>query len=87
MSSIKNNKSSSNCKCVFKHFNENSHDSSKDFRFLVLRTNIEDLKERILIESNYIHLFKELKIKILNDSQPNILFNNKTIKLFNSDKN
>jgi len=80
--SIRLNRSSSNCKCVFNHFNQNKH-SINYFIFLVFKTDIIDLKERMNLEGNLIYLFKVLDLKILNESIPDIINFRNGVKLFN----
>ena len=80
--SIRLNRSSSNCKCVFNHFNQKSN-SINNFKFLVFKTDIIDLKERMNLEGNLIYLFKVLDLKLLNESIPDIINYRNGVKLFN----
>lgn len=82
LSTIRTNKTTSNCKVVKDHFNLDNHDMNKDFRFFVFKTDIEDLLTRLNIESHLIHLFESLQMKLLNESKPNVFNYNKQTYLF-----
>ena len=52
---------------VADHFNRKGHNVSRDFKFCILKNSLPDLKERLDYENNFVHLFKNLGFKILND--------------------
>jgi hypothetical protein len=61
-----------NNSCVSIHFNLKPHNFLYHFSFCVFRHNVEDLNERLNIESFLINLFLKLKLKILNDFIPSL---------------
>ena len=52
---------------VVKHFNTKDHCVKENFRFFIFKNNIEDLSDRLNIETQLIHLFLKLDIPILNE--------------------
>ncbi len=61
-----------NCSSVFPHFNLPKHHLKTDFRFMVFRSNIDDLHTRLNIEAQLIYLFKILGLNILNNFIPDL---------------
>ena len=59
-------------KSVAVHFNLKYHDYKKHFSFFVLRKNIENLDNRLIIESFLINLSKKLDVKLMNDHIPEL---------------
>jgi hypothetical protein len=59
-------------KSVALHFNLRYHDYKKHFSFFVLRKNIENLEERLIIESFLINFCKKLGVRLMNDHIPEI---------------
>jgi hypothetical protein len=59
-------------KSVALHFNLKYHDYKKHFSFFVLRKNIENLEERLIIESFLINFCKKLGVRLMNDHIPEI---------------
>jgi len=53
------------------HFNKKHHYLNKHFKFFILQTNLNDGKLRKSIETDLIHYFKSLNIKIINKKIPN----------------
>jgi glycosyl transferase family 25 len=49
-----------------------NHDYKKHFSFFVLRKNIENLEERLIIESFLINFCKKLGVRLMNDHIPEI---------------
>ena len=62
----------SNCTSVYEHFNRSKHNINRDFSFLVFKTDLDTLQIRLSVEAQLIHLFRVLKIRILNEFLPNI---------------
>ena len=52
---------------MVKHFNTKDHCVKENFRFFIFKNNIEDLSDRLNIETQLIHLFLKLDIPILNE--------------------
>lgn len=77
-----NNSFGSNCKCVSNHFKQPRHNYSKHFQFFVFNVNIVELKFRLNIESQLIHLLRFLNINLINDFIPDFYKTNLQLKLF-----
>jgi predicted GIY-YIG superfamily endonuclease len=59
-------------KSVAVHFNLKYHDYKKHLSFFVLRKDIKDLEERLIIESFLINFCKKLGVRLMNDHIPEI---------------
>ena len=59
-------------KSVAVHFNLKYHDYKKHFSFFVLRKDLENLDNRLIIESFLINLCKKLEVRLMNDHIPEI---------------
>ncbi len=53
------------------HFNMENHIFERDFRFLIFRSDIKLLNERLNIESDLINIFKLNDINLINEYIPN----------------
>jgi hypothetical protein len=69
INSIKNNKTTSNCTTVMNHFNTMNHDLD-DITFTIFNVNTEPLMKRLNLETQLIHLFKNLNVNLLNEKIP-----------------
>jgi hypothetical protein len=56
--------------CISIHFNLKPHNFLFHFSFYVFRTEIDDLNERLNVESFLINLFVKMKLNVLNDFIP-----------------
>lgn len=54
------------------HFNLDGHNYLRDFRFFIIKKNLEDLNNRLQMEAFLINLFKRLDLKVINDHIPEI---------------
>ena len=54
---------------VAEHFNLLGHNYKRDFKFCVIKSDLSDMRIRLDHENNFVHLFKKLGLKILNDPQ------------------
>ena len=63
---IKSNSDLNDSVNLIKHFCQNDHTLRKNFRFLIFKTDIIDLFDRLNLENQLIHLFLKLNIQILN---------------------
>jgi hypothetical protein len=61
------------CTCVSFHFNLKPHNYKYNFNFYILISNINNKKERNLMETFIIHLFIKLNAKVLNDYIPPLI--------------
>ena len=52
------------------HFNLKGHKYIRDFQFYVFKCDIEDVKERLSVETDLIHLFKDFNPPIMNKKIP-----------------
>ncbi len=59
------------------HFNKCKHNLYTDLRYLLFKDKIHELNLRLSIETDLIHIFKNLKLNILNSMIPNTYFINK----------
>ena len=73
---------SNNCSGVFEHFNKNDTCVINYFSFVVFRNNINNKFKRLNIETQLIHLFIDLGIKIMNDKIPDKYYWYSNTKLF-----
>jgi hypothetical protein len=79
---IRKNKTSSNCVCVHKHFNQIGHDSLKYFTFNIFKTNIDNKFKRLALESQLINLLVFLGFKVINDFIPDLYYWYLNVNLF-----
>ena len=73
---------SNNCSGVVEHFNKNDTCVINYFSFVVFRNNINNKFNRLNIETQLIHLFIDLGIKIMNDKIPDKYYWYSNTKLF-----
>ena len=67
---------------VVKHFNLKDHCFKEHFRFFIFKKDIEDLYDRLNIETQLIHLFIKLDTPILNEKITDIFKYRKHVYLF-----
>ena len=79
---IRINKTSSNCVCVHKHFNQIGHDSLKYFTFNIFKTDINNKFKRLALESQLINLLVYLGFKVINDFIPDLYYWYLNVNLF-----
>jgi hypothetical protein len=62
--------------CVATHFNIKGHNCKENLLFFIFKKDLED-KNRLNLETQIIHLFVSIKVKLINDFIPNLnVFNN-----------
>ena len=76
------NRTSSNCVCVYKHFNSSDHGALKYFTFNIFNKNITGLFKRLSLETQLIHLFLKLDAKLINAKIPNLYYLFPNVSLF-----
>ena len=81
---IRKNKTSSNCECVHKHFNQIGHDSLKYFTFNIFKTDIDNKFKRLALESQLINLLVNLGFKVINDFIPDLYYWYLNVNLFSN---
>ena len=65
--------------CVATHFNIKGHNCKENFLFFIFKKDLED-QNRLNLETQIIHLFLSIKVKLINDFIPNLnVFNNEKI--------
>ena len=79
---IRKNRTSSNCVCVHKHFNQLGHDTLKYFTFNIFRINIENKFKRLALESQLINLLVYLGVDVINDFIPDLYYWYLNVNLF-----
>ena len=82
ISSIRLNRTTSNCVCVLEHFNTPNHDTLKYFTFNIFNVNIENKWKRLSLETHLIHLFLKLGAILMNDRVPSIYYWHNNVNLF-----
>jgi hypothetical protein len=80
---IRLNRTTSNCVCVYQHFNSPHHNTLNYFTFYIFKTDIDSKFHRLNLESQLIHLFIKLGINLLNERIPDLYFSFPNVSLFN----
>ena len=80
---VRLNRTTSNCVCVYKHFNSLNHNALNFFTFYVFKTDIDNKFHRLSLETQLIHLFLKLGLFILNDRIPDLYYSFPNVSLFN----
>ena len=54
------------------HFNKSKHNLYNDLKFLIFKNNLSNLNDRLSSETDLIHIFKSLNLKVINAMIPHL---------------
>ena len=80
---VRLNRTTSNCVCVYQHFNSPNHNTLNYFTFYIFKTDIDNKFQRLSLETQLIHLFLKLGMILLNEKIPDLYFSFPNVSLFN----
>ncbi len=79
---VRLNRTTSNCVCVYQHFNSPNHNTLNYFTFYIFKTDIDNKFQRLSLETQLIHLFLKLGMILLNEKIPDLYFSFPNVSLF-----
>lgn len=79
---IRYNRTSSDCVCVMKHFNQPKHFILKYFSINIFTTNIDNKFLRLNLETQLMHFFLKLGAILINDNIPSLYYWYTNVNLF-----